>query len=79
MSLTDPVAQNWVYDFGDRTATELGTAVSALETKINTARQQAADLITSGSYGSTTARYRVMIRADANSPQGYTIEIRLTT
>jgi hypothetical protein len=78
MSLAVPVAANYMYDFGDRTATELGTAVSALETKINAGRVAAVSLINSGAYGSTSARYRVIMRQDANAAAGYVVQITLS-
>lgn len=79
MSLAAPVPANWLYDFGDVTATSLGTAVSGLEAKINAARSAAITMIQSGSYGGTGATYRVTVRADATQPSGYSVNIALTT
>lgn len=66
----------WLYDFGNVTSTQLGTSVSALETKINAARTAAQTMINGGTLGSTSGTYRVIIRSDGNVPAGYTIEIR---
>lgn len=79
MTLAAPVGPNWLYDLGERTSAELATAVAALETKINTARQQAKDMVDSGNYGPTNGRYRAIIRGDSNNPQGFTVEIRQVT
>lgn len=80
MSLANPILSSWSYDFGEYTRTQLvGQAAPSINTILADAKTQAQDMINSGAYGSTTGVYRVIVRADAQSPQGYSVEIRLVT
>lgn len=80
MSLASPILSSWSYDFGEYTSAALGAqAAVAIDAKIGTARQQAIDMIASGNYGPTGGTYRVIVRADAVNPQGYTVEVRQVT
>jgi hypothetical protein len=75
-----PVDPNWMYDFGDRTKAALDAAAAPdIDDEIAAAKTAASNLIGSGAYGSTSASYRIIVRADAVSPQGFSIEIRPTT
>lgn len=80
MSLANPIKSSWTYDFGEYTSTALNAqAAVAIDAEIATARSSAVTMINSGNYGPTSGTYRVIVRADANNPQGYSVEIRQVT
>ena len=81
------IKSSWSYDFGELTSTELN-ALSAPAIDAELANQKAAAVtqINTGNFGvsgswGTAAQgvYRVIARADANSPQGYVLEVRQVT
>jgi len=80
MSLANPVKSSWSYDFGEYTSAALNaqTAV-AIDAEIASARSAAVTLINSGNFGPAGGTYRVIVRADANNPQGYSVEVRQVT
>lgn len=80
MSLASPILSSWAYDFGEYTGTALGAqSAVAIDAKIATARSQAVSMIASGNYGPTNGTYRVIVRADAATPQGFSVEVRQVT
>lgn len=87
MTLAVPVTASWSYDFGEYTSTALNAqSAVAIDAKIATARAAAVTMINTGNYGvagawGTAAQgtYRVLIRSDANSPQGFQVEVRQVT
>jgi uncharacterized protein with FMN-binding domain len=80
MSLASPVKASWSYDFGEYTGSALGAqAAVSINAAIATARAQAVTMIASGNYGPTNGVYRVIVRADALVPQGFSVEVRQVT
>lgn len=70
---------NWMYDFGDKTKTQLDALANPnITTAISNAKSAASTMIGSGAYGSAAASYRIIIRGDAALPTGYSVEIRLS-
>ena len=68
---------SWLFDFGDTTSAALGAAADPdIDAELAAAKDAAVALIDSGAFGSPTDTYRVIVRQDAVSPSGYTVEIR---
>lgn len=80
MSLANHILPSWQYDFGENTSAQLtAQAAVSINTIIAQQKTEALNMIASGAYGPTNGTYRVIARADANSPTGYTIEVRQVT
>lgn len=87
MTLAVPVKSSWSYDFGEVTSAGLNAqAAPAIDAELSNMKSQAVTQINTGNFGvagswGTAAQgtYRVIARADANSPQGYSLEVRQVT
>lgn len=80
MSLTNPIKPSWSYDFGEYTGSALGAqSAVAIDAEIASMRAQAVSLIASGNFGPAGDTYRVIARADAQNPQGFSVEVRRVT